>query len=232
MQSFRRQTLNQQLMDAIVGAIQRGELPAGTKLPAEAEMAASYRVSRNTLRETIKILEVFGIIESLHGQGTFISEFAQQRIPNIQIIGVLSENRSVQALLDARMVVEPGLAELAAQRRTEEDLALIANSEAVLLCGSSAVDPQRLFHLRVAAAAKCELLSSFLELLFQQLLHSPYPLLQDSAAADYNAEEVREHREIFESIVAGNGAEARTRMARHLRNRFDLLYTDGTAEEE
>lgn len=232
MQNFRKQTLNQQLMDAIVAAILQGELAAGSKLAAEADMAASFRVSRNTLRETLKILEVFGIIESRHGQGTFVSEYAPQRIPNIQIIQLLSENHSVEALLDARLVVEPGLAELAAQRRSQEDIRRMTESEAVLVSGSAACDPRGMFHLQVAAAAKCEILSSFLEMTFQQLLHSPYPMLQDRAAEDYNAEEIREHGEILESIVAGDGRAARDRMAKHLKNRFELLYADGSGTGE
>ena len=223
MQPFKRQSLNEQLMQLLTDAIVRGDLPAGSKLPPEAEMAAGFGVSRNTLRESLKVLEVFGIIESRHGQGTFVSEFAPRRIPNIQIIQLLSENRSVHALMDARLVVEPGLAELAAERRTEEEIDAIRESLCEIFRGENR-DVRNLFHMQVARAAKCSMMSSFLEMLFLQLLHSPYPALQDSVTADYNAAEIREHEAILESIIARDGAEARARMAQHLRNRFDLIY--------
>lgn len=223
MQPFKRQSLNEQLMQLLTDAIVRGDLPAGGKLPPEAEMAAGFGVSRNTLRESLKVLEVFGIIESRHGQGTFVSEFAPRRIPNIQIIQLLSENRSVHALMDARLVVEPGLAELAAERRTDEEIAAIHESLGMIFRGENC-DVRGLFHMQVARAAKCSMMSSFLEMLFLQLLHSPYPALQDNVTADYNAAEIREHEEILERIIAGDGAGARETMTRHLRNRFDLIY--------
>ena len=223
MQPFKRQSLNEQLMELLVSAIVRNDLPAGSKLPPEADMAAGFGVSRNTLRESLKILEVFGIIESRHGQGTFVSEFAPKRIPNIQIIQLLSENQSVQALMDARLVVEPGLAELAAQRRTDDEIERIRNSLDRIFRGENR-NVQDLFHMQVAHAAKCSMMSSFLEMLFLQLQYSPYPALQDSVTADFNAAEVREHELILEAIIDRDGAEARTRMTRHLRNRFDLIY--------
>lgn len=223
MQPFKRQSLNEQLMELLVSSIVRGDLPAGSKLPPEADLASDFGVSRNTLRESLKILEVFGIIESRHGQGTFISEFAPKRIPNIQIIQLLSENQSVHALMDARLVVEPGLAELAAQRRTDEEIDRIRASLGMIFRGETR-QVQDLFHMQVALAAKCSMMSSFLEMLFLQLQYSPYPALQDSVTADFNAAEIREHELILESIIDRDGTEARARMARHLRNRFDLIY--------
>ena len=114
MRTLERQSLTKQLMDVLIQNICTGDLPAGEKLPPEAELAEQLRVSRNTLREALKTLETFGIIESLHGQGTFVSATALQRIPNIEILKLLSENHDVQSLLDARLVIEPGLARLAA----------------------------------------------------------------------------------------------------------------------
>ena len=223
MQPCRRQTLNEQLMDMIVSAIQNQELPAGSKLPPELEMASGFAVSRNTLRETLKILEAFGIIESLHGQGTFVSQQAMQRIPNIQIIRVLSQNQSVQSLMDARLIVEPGLAELAALRRSDAQLVQLEESIGVLF-QTGVVDVKRLFHMQVAGAAHCEIMSSFLEMLFLQLLHSPYPMLQDNVAEDYTATELREHRQILQAIADRDPRAARERMEQHLQARFEMLY--------
>lgn len=233
MQPFKRQSLNDQLMALMVQAIRSGELAPETKLPPEASLAATFRVSRNTLRETLKTLEVFGIIESRHGQGTFVSQYALQRLPNIQIIRLLSENQSVQSLMDARLVVEPGLAALAAERRTEADIAAISGSKHIIL-RSGCEDIRTLFHMQVALAARCDVMSSFLEMLFLQLLHSPYPALQDSVTEDYNAAEIQQHQLILERIIAGDAAGARDRMSLHLKNRFNLIYdpASDTGEEE
>ena len=107
MRAFERQSLTKQLMDVIIANITSGDLPVGEKLPPEAELAETLHVSRNTLREALKTLDTFGIIESLHGQGTFVSAHAMQRIPNIEILKLLSADHDVQSHLDARLVIEP-----------------------------------------------------------------------------------------------------------------------------
>ena len=53
MKSLQRQSLNQQLMDVLIANILSGDLPAGQKIPPEAELADPLRVSRNSLREAL-----------------------------------------------------------------------------------------------------------------------------------------------------------------------------------
>ena len=97
MRSVKRPSLTKQLMDEIIRSIETGELAVGAKMPPEAEMAETLQVSRNSLREALKSLETFGIIQSIHGQGTFISQNAIQRIPNIEVLQLLSDNDDLQS---------------------------------------------------------------------------------------------------------------------------------------
>lgn len=221
MRSFERQSLNKQLMDVIIENITSGDLPVGEKLPPEAELADTLHVSRNTLREALKTLDTFGIIESIHGQGTFVSAYAMQRIPNIEILKLLSADHDVQSLLDARLVIEPGLARLAAERRTEEDIEAMERSLDTFL--DSAHSIENMFHFRIAKAANSPVLCGYLQAVFQQLIHTPYPLLQTRLLADYHESEVREHREIMEAISDGDGSAARDLMYMHLKRRFKLM---------
>lgn len=221
MRTFERQSLNRQLMDALLENIESGHLPAGEKLPAEAELAEQLRVSRNTLRETLKTLEVFGIIESLHGQGTFVSAYARQRIPNIEVLRLLSGNHTVQSLLDARMVIEPGLAKLAAERRTEADMDAIQGSVHAILGTDHPLED--LFHMQVAKAADSPVLYGYLQAVYRQLQGTAYPQLQEKLLTDYADHEMREHQEIFESISSQDGDTARELMTMHLRRRFKLM---------
>jgi len=221
MRAFERQSLTKQLMDVIIDNITSGDLPVGEKLPPEAELAETLHVSRNTLREALKTLDTFGIIESLHGQGTFVSAHAMQRIPNIEILKLLSADHDVQSHLDARLVIEPGLARLAAERRTEEDIDLIERSIDTFLDSSHSIE--NMFHMRVAQAAKSPVLCGYLQAVCQQLVHTPYPLLQTRLLADYHESEVREHREILDAISDQDGSAARDLMHMHLKRRFKLM---------
>ncbi len=221
MRTFHRQSLNQQLMDVLIQNILSGDLPIGQRLPPEAELAEHLQVSRNTLREALKTLETFGIISSVHGQGTFVSPNAHQRIPNIEIIKLLSQSHDAQSLLDARLVIEPGLANFAAERRTEEDLERIGASVGVFLNQEQGLET--LFHMQVAQAAGSPVLYGYLQAVFQQLLHTPYPLVQEKLFTDYASSEVREHREILEAIADQDGASAHNLMYLHLKRRFKIM---------
>ena len=61
-----------QVVDAVRLAIQKGELKVGDKLPRESDMAEELGVGRSSLREGIKILNAYGIVESRQGEGTYI----------------------------------------------------------------------------------------------------------------------------------------------------------------
>lgn len=221
MQSFKRQSLTKQLMDVIIANIESGDLPLGKKLPPESELAESLRVSRNTLREALKTLDTFGIIESIHGQGTFVSANAKQQIPNIDILQMLTDNDDLQSLLDARLVIEPGLAKFAAERRTDDDIDAITNSIALFVNGAHDLD--HIFHMQVARTAKSSILHGYLRAVYQKLLHTPYPLLQEQLLPDQHDNEVREHKEILDAIIDRDGSASRELMYIHLSRRFKLM---------
>ena len=69
---IKKVNLSTQLVDTMTTLIEDGSWKLGDKLPNEVELAASFEVSRNVMRESMKILENFGILESKTGIGTFI----------------------------------------------------------------------------------------------------------------------------------------------------------------
>ena len=80
-----RINLCDQLILAIIEQIQKGNWAQGSKLPGEIELANSFSVSRNIMREALKILENFGVLDARNGIGTFVSEHAIENIENIKI---------------------------------------------------------------------------------------------------------------------------------------------------
>ncbi|MBE7041510.1 MAG: FadR family transcriptional regulator [Ruminococcaceae bacterium] len=221
MQTFKRQSLTKQLMDVILANIESGELPSGEKLPPEAELAEKLQVSRNTLREALKTLETFGIIESIHGQGTFVSAKAKLQIPNIGILQTLSSSDDIQSLLDARLVIEPGLAKLAAERHSDDDIDAITESIDRFVNNSHNLETN--FHMQIAAAAHSPMLYGYLHAVYQKLVHTPYPLIQERLLPDQHDDEVREHKEILYAILEHDGSSARELMYLHLNRRFKLM---------
>ncbi len=224
MRSIARASLSKQLMDTIIASILSGELAPGKKIPPESELAETLQVSRNSLREALKALESFGIIQSLHGQGTFISPNAAQRIPNIAVLQMLSDTDDVQHLLDARLVLEPGLARLAAERRTDEDIDALSASLDVFV--SDRNNLESMFHICLANAAKSPVLCGYLQAIFQKLVHTPYPLVQEKLLSDQHDDEIRQHKELLEAIIEQDPDAAYNLMYMHLKQRFKLLETE------
>ena len=220
-QSVKRTSLAKQLIDEIIASIRSGELPVGKKIPPEAELAELMQVSRNSLREALKTLETFGIIKSVHGQGTFVAENAIGRIPNIEVLHLLSDNNDLQILLDARLVLEPGIAKLAADHRTDDDIDALSSSLETFVGPDS--DLNDMFHIRLSKATKNPVLQGYLQAIFQKLIHTPYPLLQEKLLPEQHEEDVREHRELLDAIIEQDGDAAQELMRMHLKRRFRLL---------
>lgn len=82
-QSMERQTLQECVVQRFIDAIMSGRMQPGQRLASEVQLAADFQISRNILREAMKTLEVLSIIEIYHGKGTYVSQYAKERIVNI-----------------------------------------------------------------------------------------------------------------------------------------------------
>ena len=98
------------------GAIERGELPVGDRLPSEAALATRYGVSRTVVREALRSCETLGLTRTRTGSGTFV---IADHVPATLTVGSYSS----QDLFEARPHVEIPVAGLAAARRSPEQLA-------------------------------------------------------------------------------------------------------------
>lgn len=222
MQPLEKQNLHKTLVDHLVNAILEDEILCGEKLESEVELAETLGVSRNMLREAMKTMEIFGIIESRHGRGTYIAENAKQLVANIGFMQALAKNQSVQSLLEARIVIEPGLAQFAAMRRTDVDIDEMRSLVA------SPLDQERncltpLFHLSIAKAAKCEVLEKYLESILAQLRFTEYYEIQGKMSPQFLEHEVDEHQRILDRIVENDPEGARQYTYTHLHSLYQVI---------
>ena len=223
-QSPEKQNIHQRVVEQVIAAVQSGEMAPGQKLASEIQLAAQFQISRNILREALKSLEVLGIVESGHGRGTFISPQAQQRVANVEFIRALASDQTVSQLLETRIILEPGLAEFAAQRRTADDLERLWATVGNMV--RSYEDESRsnaLFHLTIARSSGCEVPAKYLESVLKQLQYSDYGTFVQSLTQKHLAQEVAEHQKILECIVERDGKGARTLMYEHLVDRYNMI---------
>lgn len=149
--------------ETIVKRIQRqifgGKLAAGEKLPPEREMARRHKTSRVSVREAYRSLEEQGVLTIRRGAegGAFIAELDHSNVQRSLSLALRLGRMSHQELTEARLMIEPPVARLAARRASAEDIARLARvveRQETLLARKGNFRPSNLmFHRTVAECA-------------------------------------------------------------------------------
>jgi GntR family transcriptional repressor for pyruvate dehydrogenase complex len=211
-----RSKLAETVAQQLLGEIREKQLPPGTRMPSERELMHALGVGRSTIREAINGLAMLGVLEIRHGQGAFVVSPDAGRAAPSAITAALARGVT-RDLFEARRLVEPEAARLAAERRTETDLAEVARAledhERALRDGEPAVEPSVRFHVAIANAAHNEVLAGFVDS-FQDPLAERGPILE--AMPGFREWEIDQHRSVFEPIAAGDPERALAGMRAHL----------------
>ena len=113
----------QQVIDRLTYAMIYKELRPGDKLPTEMELASSFGVGRNSIREAIKILVSFGVLDIRRPEGTFVSSGFSDKMINPLLYGIiLNQSDSIDNLKELREWIDFGILELAMEKAAPEDL--------------------------------------------------------------------------------------------------------------
>ena len=118
--------LPEQIADKLREMIIQEGMKTGSKLPAEGELMVRFGVSRSTVREAVKILQTERIVDIRQGQGTFLC--AMPGLADDPLgLRFADQEKLIADLLETRLLIEPGVAALAAIRREESHLAEMKN---------------------------------------------------------------------------------------------------------
>ncbi|HEX6677904.1 MAG TPA: FCD domain-containing protein [Actinomycetes bacterium] len=193
--------------------------PAGTRMPSERALAEQLGVGRSTVREALTGLAALGALDIRHGRGVFVASPAAPGLGHEPVAPALVRAQT-NALIEARLVLQPEVARLAAARRTEADLRAlerVLEGQRRLATGGSADRATRLgveFNVRLAEAAKNEVLAGVVRSLFHRMLDRA-PRLQELADG-FGTWDVGEHRGIFQAVRDEDGELAAARVRDHV----------------
>ena len=115
------------VMDRITDAIISGQFKPGDKIPTELELCSAFGVARNSVREAVKVLVSLGVLEIRRAEGTFVASSYSGKIFNPALYGAIVERSGMQDLVEVRRIFDEGVAQLAIQKGTAEDMALIGS---------------------------------------------------------------------------------------------------------
>lgn len=215
-----------QLLDAIIA----GTLTAGERLPPEAQLAARFGVSRLTMREAVRLLQAQGVIVQVPGSRHRIAPVPEWTGMDAVVRHARSAGQrraSSLELLEVRMMIETGAAQLAAERRTPAQLADLEDALERMRTHHAAADLDAFvaadldFHDIVLRAAHNRILIAALLPLTAILTETRG---ETSAVPEIRQHAVDEHGRVLEAIRAAAPEAARDAMATHMaQTRDDLL---------
>ncbi|MBY3163818.1 FadR family transcriptional regulator [Rhizobium laguerreae] len=199
--------------------IAQGRLRPGDQLPTEQQLAQTFGVSRNVVREAIARLRSEGRIWSQQGRGAFVAD--QPNAPTLTIdYEALQQAAAFQSLFELRGILEVEAAALAAKRRTGDDL--MAMKDALVTMRDAPygsvmwLKTDLEFHKTVAAATGNLYMVQFLTFVSERVRESILASGNQQRSEDLAAVTLGEHQHILDAIEAGDGDQARDAMRAHL----------------
>ena len=204
----------------------------GDQFPAERDLSRNLQVSRTSIRQALVVLRALGFVDVRHGEGVFLR---RTRGFGESLTKLVERRRRLPDVLEAREALEVKLAELAATRRSDADLAsmraAIAKMDLEILAGGLGTEGDAEFHHAVALAARNEVLLHLIDAMAEVINESRIESLSEPGRPPRSLEA---HRDILAGIEEGSPAQAAEAMRNHLREVADvslLRWQPGTADD-
>jgi GntR family transcriptional regulator, transcriptional repressor for pyruvate dehydrogenase complex len=212
-----RHKLHEEVATALRDLITAGRLRPGDALPPERDLAKQFGVSRATVREALRVLQLWGLVDARQGGGNYVREPSVEHVVG-PLATIIQHNRGLRdELLDARAIFEPAICRLAAERCTDADLAHLAaildrQAERVER-GEVAVEEDSAFHLALARATGNRIVVHVVQTINDLLLESRLRALQ---APDRPRRSLAGHRRVLAALQAHDPAAAHQAMREHI----------------
>jgi len=221
--SLNADNVTQLLIQRFQEMIGDGVLTQGSRLPSERDLAAHFGVARSSLRQALKVLEIMGILIQKVGDGTYLAKDSSAVLAVPMEFLFLLDDTSVQELTELRLLMEPGLARLAAERATAEDISLLRQSVRDLEAsgGDTAklVAADLLFHRAIFAASKNRAASS----VYQTIHRAMAKMILVTSQLVELEHTLSFHKPIMLAIEKRDGRRAAALMTEHLQDATALL---------
>lgn len=214
-----------QIARQIADAVQQEQFKVGDRLPPERTLAEELNVSRASVREALSALEILGIVESRSGNGTFV-----RRLPTEwTYLGTVfdefvAREDSPHEVLEARRLLEPMIAQLAAERATAEQLSLIEQALQALAnavaTGAARAAADSSFHLAIANGAGNSVLVRQVQLLVATMQGQLWTSLNQRTPKDTVLAQkfLADHQRIYHALLERNPNAAAEAMLQHINN--------------
>ena len=200
------------------------KLRPGDKLPSERELAEMLRVSRSSVRDAIRGLELRGLVEPRQGAGTIVRETSAEPLANPFANALKRRQERISELLDFRKMLEPPLAARAATHASADEISemeeILQRQEAKRGHGEAAVAEDAEFHYNVALASGNSVVLKVLDILMDLLRDTRERSLQVKGRPEKS---LAGHRRILAAIKRHDAEGAKAAMRRHIEDVEEIV---------
>jgi GntR family transcriptional regulator, transcriptional repressor for pyruvate dehydrogenase complex len=225
LKQVRKKRAYEDIVTQIRTLIEKGKLKQGDLLPNEKELSETFKVSRSTVREAILSLETLNLVERRQGDGTYVMATSEEAIVKPLAASIFHEKDDILDIFTLRKILEPEIAQLAANHATQKAVnelaAIVAKQEQSLAGGRDAVKTDSNFHYALAKMSKNKVLERLLVALVRLLRKTREDYLQTD---ERKHKSLAGHWDVLNAIKAGNGTAARQAMRRHLEEVENTLF--------
>jgi len=218
--SIQRTKLCEDVSNHMIERIRTQQWTVGMKLPSEPELAELFDVSRATVRSAVKSLQIAGILRTRSGSGTYVTDAAALVLETRELASVMADPQNLYSLVQARYILEPQLAALAAKNASPEE---VAQLYAILRQMEQNQDRHSLitygyqFHQAVAQYSHNQVLYGFFQSAAGQLRGLR---VLDCLTLQTFLDGITEHHAIAKAIREGDDALAKQLMRSHLKKDY------------
>jgi len=210
--------------DKIIVQIRRlitsGQLKPGDKLPPERKLAEKLGVGRTAVRDAIRKLEFYGILKTLPQSGTVVAGIGLPALEGLITDVLKIEKSDFRDLVETRVILESHTAKLAAEKRTDHDIAemKLAHEAYALKIkdGKNAVEEDLLFHLKIAEASKNAVLKSLMLIITPDIIK--HFITYKVCDEETELKALEEHQKILKAIIRQDSEKAASFMEEHLKD--------------
>lgn len=216
LRAVKKKRIHEEIIAQIHDQFAEGRWKPEDRLPSERELSERFRVSRASVREAIRALESLGLVTIKTGEGTFVASGSEVLLsPLVSVI--LQQKDVLLDIFEARKVIEPEIAALAAKRASPEEIRqmeeILEDQAREIARGDTGVEADTAFHSLLTQSTKNKVFLRLNDAIVDSLRETRERSLQIHGRP---VRSLAGHREILKAVRAKDPARARRAMLQHL----------------
>lgn len=214
------------IVEQIRSLIEDGKLKSGDHLPSERELTETFKVSRTTVREAIRTLESMKLVQSRHGNGTYILASSEEALVQPLAAALFNGKDDIIDIFYIRKIIEPYVARMAAENASPEEIEemekILQKQADLIEREENTVAADSAFHSAVARTAKNRVMERLLLAIVDLLKQTREEYLIDDERAKKS---LQGHQKVLESIKSRDCVVAQKSMLMHLEDIEGIVFS-------